>query len=40
MVGRRFELACERLGFNTSKVKTTTEHFRPPKAAAAQLDLF
>jgi DNA repair photolyase len=40
MIGRRFEVACERLGFNTARAKTTTEHFRPPKAASAQLDLF
>jgi DNA repair photolyase len=29
MIGRRFEIACERLGFNATSVKTTTEHFRP-----------
>ena len=40
MIGRRFEVACERLGFNTTTVKTTTEHFRPPLPAAEQLDLF
>ncbi len=40
MIGRRFEIACERLGFNTTKVKITTEHFRPPRPAAEQLDLF
>src|SRR6476659_8281499 len=40
MIGRRFEVACERLGFNTATVKTTTEHFRPPLPAAEQLDLF
>jgi DNA repair photolyase len=40
MIGRRFEVAAERLGFNTTTVKTTTEHFRPPLPAAAQLDLF
>jgi DNA repair photolyase len=40
MVGRRFEVACERLGFNLTSVKTTTEHFRPPRPAAEQLDLF
>ena len=40
MIGRRFEVACERLGFNLTKVKTTTEHFRPPRPAAEQLDLF
>jgi len=40
MTGRRFEVACERLGFNTTTVKTTTEHFRPPLPAPEQLNLF
>ncbi|MGA2944133.1 MAG: PA0069 family radical SAM protein [Xanthobacteraceae bacterium] len=40
MIGRRFEVACERLGINATKRKITTEHFSPPKPAAAQLDLF
>jgi DNA repair photolyase len=40
MIGRRFEVACERLGFNATSVKTTTEHFRPPHAASEQLNLF
>jgi DNA repair photolyase len=40
MIGRRFEVACERLGFNLTSVKTTTEHFRPPQPATRQLDLF
>jgi DNA repair photolyase len=40
MIGRRFEVACEKLGFNATKAKTTTEHFRPPRPAAKQLDLF
>src|SRR5271167_3608903 len=40
MIGRRFEVACERLGFNATSVNTTTEHFRRPQPAAAQLDLF
>jgi DNA repair photolyase len=40
MIGRRFEVACERLGFNTTKVSTTTAHFRPPRPASEQLDLF
>jgi DNA repair photolyase len=40
MIGRRFEVACERLGFNLTNVKTTTEHFRRPRPATAQLDLF
>ena len=40
MIGRRFEVACERLGFNLTSMKTTTEHFRPPRPSAEQLDLF
>ena len=40
MIGRRFEVACEKLGLNEEKVKLTTEHFRPPRPAALQLDLF
>jgi DNA repair photolyase len=40
MIGRRFEVACERLGFNTTKRKVTTEHFRPPRPATEQLALF
>jgi DNA repair photolyase len=40
MIGRRFEVACERLGFNSTSVKMTTEHFRPPRPASEQLDLF
>jgi DNA repair photolyase len=40
MIGRRFEVACERLSFNTTTVKTTTEHFRPPLPVVEQLDLF
>jgi DNA repair photolyase len=40
MIGRRFEIACERLGFNATSVKTTTEHFRPPLPSAEQLSLF
>ena len=40
MIGRRFEVACERLGFNLSSVKTTTAHFQKPRPASEQLDLF
>jgi DNA repair photolyase len=40
MIGRRFEVACERLGFNLTNFKTTTEHFRATRSPAAQLDLF
>jgi DNA repair photolyase len=37
MIGRRFEVACERLGFNTTKVKITTEHFHAPRSRSEQL---
>jgi len=40
MIGRRFELACERLGFNVTSARTTTEHFKRPRPASEQLDLF
>ena len=40
MIGRRFEVACERLGLNVDKVKLTTEHFRTARAGAQQLSLF
>jgi DNA repair photolyase len=40
MIGRRFEVACERLGFNLTSVKTTTQHFVPPRPPSEQLDLF
>ena len=40
MIGRRFEVACERLGFNVTSRKTTTEHFQRPRPATEQLDLF
>ncbi len=40
LIGRRFELACEKLGLNVARTKLTTEHFRAPKANEAQLSLF
>jgi DNA repair photolyase len=40
MIGRRFEIACEKLGLNAREVQLTTEHFRPPRPSAVQLDLF
>ncbi len=40
MIGRRFEVACERFGFNKTSVRTTTEHFHAPRPPAQQLDLF
>jgi DNA repair photolyase len=40
MIGRRFELACEKLGFNLVRTKLTTDHFTPPRRGAEQLSLF
>jgi DNA repair photolyase len=40
MIGRRFEMACEKLGLNETKSKLSTEHFRHPKPDSAQLSLF
>jgi DNA repair photolyase len=39
MIGRRFELACDKLGFNKTRTRLTTEHFNPPRPAAEQLSL-
>jgi DNA repair photolyase len=40
MIGRRFEVTCEKLGINASKSPLSTAHFRAPKAATEQLSLF
>ncbi len=40
IIGRRFELACEKLGFNKTRMRLTTDHFCPPWRAAEQLSLF
>jgi DNA repair photolyase len=40
MIGRRFEIACEKLGFNKTRTRLTTEHFSPPRRGAEQLKLF
>ncbi|MGN6570174.1 MAG: PA0069 family radical SAM protein [Pseudolabrys sp.] len=40
MIGRRFEVACERLGLNVTRTSLTTQHFRKPKPDNAQLNLF
>ena len=39
MIGRRFELACEKLGFNKTRTRLTTEHFKPPNGGPEQLSL-
>lgn len=40
MIGRRFEIACEKLGLNAEKRALTTEHFQKPLKGAEQLSLF
>ena len=40
MIGRRFELACEKLALNQNRTVLTTKHFKKPGAASAQLSLF
>ena len=40
MIGRRFEIACERLGLNRKRVKLSTTHFVQPAKSGEQLDLF
>ena len=39
-VGRRFELACQRLGFNANRVKLATNLFKRPPQPGEQLALF
>ncbi|MCA0424368.1 MAG: PA0069 family radical SAM protein [Proteobacteria bacterium] len=40
MIGRRFSLAAERLGFAKRRLKLDTTLFRPPSTAGEQLNLF
>jgi len=40
MIGRRFEIACEKLGLNRRRSKLTTDHFVKPKGGGQQLSLF
>ncbi|MBN8967739.1 MAG: PA0069 family radical SAM protein [Rhizobiales bacterium] len=40
MIGRRFDMACERLGLNKRRTKLTTAHFVRPNKGGEQLDLF
>ncbi|MBH5400321.1 PA0069 family radical SAM protein [Bradyrhizobium sp. CNPSo 4010] len=39
-IGRRFEIACDRLGLNKRRSKLTTDHFVRPKRNGDQLSLF
>ncbi len=38
-IGRRFELACQRLGFNASRLKLATDLFKRPPQPGEQLSL-
>ena len=40
LIGRRFELACEKRGINARKLKLSVDRYRPPKPATEQLSLF
>ncbi|WP_439922925.1 PA0069 family radical SAM protein [Nitrobacter sp. JJSN] len=40
MIGRRFEIACEKLGLNKRRLRLTTDHFVKPKRSGQQLSLF
>ena len=40
MIGRRFELAAERLGFNREEISLRKDLFRPPARPGQQLQLF
>jgi DNA repair photolyase len=39
MIGRRFELACEKLGLNKVRTVLSNDHFKVPHARAEQLSL-
>jgi DNA repair photolyase len=40
MIGRRFDIACDKLGLNKKRVKLSTEHFARPNRDRDQLNLF
>ena len=40
MIGRRFEMAAERIGFNTTRLRLRTDLFVKPEKEKAQLSLF
>jgi hypothetical protein len=40
MIGRRFEIACAKLGLNKRRSKLTTDHFVRLSKAGQQLSLF
>jgi hypothetical protein len=40
LIGRRFQMACERLGLNERRLSLDTSRFRPPQRDDDQLKLF
>jgi hypothetical protein len=40
MIGRRFEVACERLGFAKTRMRLRSDLFERPAGGGAQLNLF
>jgi DNA repair photolyase len=40
MIGRRFELACDKLAFNKTRTRLTADQFNPPERKSEQLSLF
>jgi len=40
MIGRRFDIACDKLGLNKKRTKLSTEHFVRPNRDGDQLTLF
>ncbi len=40
MIGRRFEMACDKIGFNTQKIRLRTDLFVRPQGGGVQLSLF
>jgi DNA repair photolyase len=40
MIGRRFDIACDKLGLNKKRAKLTTDHFVRPNRDGNQLTLF
>jgi hypothetical protein len=40
MIGRRFEVATQRIGFNKTRLKLRTDLFRKPARKGEQLTLF
>jgi hypothetical protein len=40
MIGRRFQLACQKLGLNATRVKLKTDLFEKPLQVGEQMALF